>query len=87
VVLRRNGKDTATLHQDIEALRQAQLALPHGQKPAGDEVPQEKQRLRVLADESNDCSAAAARRFPMEPWAPYARPFYWAAFMLLDNWQ
>jgi CHAT domain-containing protein len=71
----------------IEALRQAQLALLHGQKPAGDVVAQGKRGLIVPVADRSDSSASALPRFPWDPWAPYAHPFYWAPFILIGNWK
>jgi CHAT domain-containing protein/Tfp pilus assembly protein PilF len=71
----------------IEALRQAQLALLHGQKPVGDVIAQGKRGLIASVAERSDSSASVLPRFPWEPWAPYAHPFYWAPFILIGNWK
>ena len=73
----------------IEALRQAQLALLHGQKPVRKLVAQGKRSLTVIAPvaEPSDSNTAALSRFPMNPRAPYAHPFYWAPFILIGNWK
>jgi CHAT domain-containing protein len=71
----------------IEALRQAQLALLRGQKPAGDVVAQEKRGLSEPMAERSDGSVLALPRFPLNPRAPYAHPFYWAPFILIGNWK
>jgi len=73
----------------IEALRQAQLALLHGQKSTGDVVAQGQRGLIVIAPvaEHSDSSASALPRFPWDVWAPYAHPFYWAPFILIGNWK
>src|SRR5262249_36433368 len=73
----------------IEALRQAQLGLLHGQKPATKMGAQGKRNLTIIASvaEHSDSSTAALPRFPLNPWAPYAHPFYWAPFILIGNWK
>jgi CHAT domain-containing protein len=71
----------------IEALRQAQLALLHGQHPAGEVVAHDKRGLLVLEADRGDSSVGALPRFPVHPEAPYAHPFYWAPFILIGNWK
>ena len=73
----------------IEALRQAQLALLHGQEPVRKRGAQGQRSLTVSApaDEPSDSSTAALPRFPLNPRAPYAHPFYWAPFILIGNWK
>ena len=73
----------------IEALRQAQLAFLHGQQPVRKRVAQGKRSLTVSAPvaEHSDSSASALPRFPWDPRAPYAHPFYWAPFILIGNWK
>ena len=71
----------------IEALQQAQLTLLHGQKPGGDVVAQSKRGLIAPVVERRDSSTAALPRYPMNPRAPYAHPFYWAPFILIGNWK
>jgi CHAT domain-containing protein len=73
----------------IEALRQAQLTLLHGQKPVRNMVAQGKRSLTVITTvaEPSDSSTSALPRFPWNPQAPYAHPFYWAPFILIGNWK
>jgi CHAT domain-containing protein/Tfp pilus assembly protein PilF len=73
----------------IEALRQAQLALLQGQKPVRKRVAQGQRGISVNAPgaEPSDSSTAALPRFPLNPRAPYAHPFYWAPFILIGNWK
>ena len=71
----------------IEALRQAQLALLHGQKPVRKRVAQGQRGVIVSVAEPSDSSTSALPRFPWNPQAPYAHPFYWAPFILIGNWK
>lgn len=71
----------------VEALRQAQLALLHGQQPAGDGIAQGKRGLIDPGSDRSDSSAPVLPHFPFNPWAPYAHPFYWAPFILIGNWK
>jgi CHAT domain-containing protein len=71
----------------IEALRQAQLTLLQGQQPGGDVVAQGKRSLIDPVVEHRDSSTSALPRFPWNPRAPYAHPFYWAPFILIGNWK
>jgi CHAT domain-containing protein len=71
----------------IEALRQAQLTLLQGQQPGGDVVAQGKRSLIDPVAEHRDSSTSALPRFPWNPRAPYAHPFYWAPFILIGNWK
>ena len=63
----------------LEALRQSQLKLLRGDgkaRPGG-------QRARGDAPEPGHPDAP---RFPLNPTAPFAHPFYWAPFFLMGNW-
>jgi len=73
----------------IEALRQAQLALLYGQKSVRKMVDQGKRGVTVIVPvaEHSDSSTSALLRFPLNPQAPYAHPFYWAPFILIGNWK
>jgi CHAT domain-containing protein len=71
----------------IEALRQAQLALLHGQHPAEDGAAQAKRGLSVTVEEHRDGQGSVLPPFPRNPRALYAHPFYWAPFILIGNFK
>jgi hypothetical protein len=54
----------------IDALRQAQIALLHGQQPAGDVVAHKTQSLSVTAAEHSDGSEVARLRVPLPAGPP-----------------
>ena len=63
----------------LEALREAQLALLHGDvkiKPGAD-------RDRGVVSNGAHPDAPS---FPQSANAPYAHPYYWAPFFLMGNW-
>src|SRR2546426_8741497 len=41
--------------------------------------------LIVSVAEPSDSKASALPRFPLDPRAPYAHPFYWAPFILIGK--
>jgi CHAT domain-containing protein len=63
----------------LEALREAQLELLHGDVQI-DSVT-ERDRGVVLNRESPGTAS-----FPNSAKAPYAHPYYWAPFFLMGNW-
>lgn len=65
----------------LEALREAQLALLHGDmqiKPTAD-------RDRGVVP-NNVAARPGAPSFPSSTKAPYTHPYYWAPFFLMGNW-
>jgi CHAT domain-containing protein/tetratricopeptide (TPR) repeat protein len=68
----------------IEALREAQLALLHGDiKNSGIE---QSKRDNSTAEVLDDWEAKLPR-FKSDPAKPYAHPYYWAPFILIGNWR
>jgi CHAT domain-containing protein/uncharacterized protein HemY len=68
----------------LEALREAQLRLLHGEvqiQPAA-----ERDRGVVSNGTPSGTERPDAPSFPLNANAPYAHPFYWAAFFLMGNW-
>ena len=61
----------------LEALRQTQIAFLQG-KVKSQHGPTTGRGLLVNQKE--------APAFPLNPEAPYAHPYYWAAFFLMGNW-
>jgi CHAT domain-containing protein len=66
-----------------EALREAQLALLHGQSAAAQSI-------------GKSAEAQGGRGFPQKTASPaastanepaYSHPYYWAPFILMGNWQ
>jgi len=64
-----------------EALRQAQLALLHGDLKTSSAVD----RARGVVPTSVPRPLGPA--FEADPNAPYAHPYYWAPFILIGNWK
>lgn len=65
-----------------EALRQAQLAMIEGTGSAD----------RTQDDRTDGPTDPPSRRLPanaarVDPARPYSHPYYWAAFVLMGNWQ
>ena len=70
-----------------EALRQAQLALLHGEQKE-----EAADKARGVVQVSHDSSTMgeqnnAAPQFVKDPTAPYSHPYYWAPFILIGNWK
>jgi CHAT domain-containing protein/uncharacterized protein HemY len=66
----------------LDALRDAQLELLHGS--LGADVPAARRAL--IHDPPKPPRAPTAAKFQPDPKAPYAHPYYWAAFYLMGNW-
>jgi CHAT domain-containing protein/Tfp pilus assembly protein PilF len=66
----------------LDALRDAQLELLHGS--LGADVPTARRAL--IHDPPKPRAAPTAAKFKPDPKAPYAHPYYWAAFYLMGNW-
>ena len=65
----------------LEALREAQLALLHGDV----QIKSGAERDRGVV--SNGAPAhPEAPSFPLTSKAPYVHPYYWAPFFLMGNW-
>jgi CHAT domain-containing protein len=68
----------------LEALRQAQLELLHGELGGGNRAAR-----RALIHDPGRTSAVKvpqAPKFAPDAKAPFAHPYYWAAFYLMGNW-
>jgi CHAT domain-containing protein/Tfp pilus assembly protein PilF len=71
---------TAPNVSKAEALRQAQLALLHGEWQTNGIQP----RAELAAGEHGKAPGPA---FQTNPLKPYAHPYYWAPFILIGNWR
>ncbi|HSY17199.1 MAG TPA: CHAT domain-containing protein [Candidatus Acidoferrales bacterium] len=60
-----------------EALRQAQLALLHGDLRGGSPA----------ASRGVSLNQTGPAPFPLNPDAPYAHPYFWSPFILIGNWK
>ena len=67
----------------VEALRQAQLALLHG----NEQTVAAGENSRAALPITNSSSIQTQPRFEANPQAPYAHPYYWAPFILIGNWK
>jgi CHAT domain-containing protein/tetratricopeptide (TPR) repeat protein len=65
----------------LEALREAQLELLRGEGKAGSDIDRGKSHKP-----RDGGSGLQGPRFPYDPKAPFAHPFYWAPFFLMGNW-
>ncbi len=66
-----------------EALRQAQLALLHGElREPSENTKGARASLAVNADKDS-----TGARFVTDPQRPFAHPYYWAPFILIGNWK
>ena len=66
----------------LEALRQAQLGFLRGNL----NVPQSSTADRAIHEALRKQTGGEWIPYPLDPKAPYAHPFYWAAFFLMGNW-
>ena len=67
-----------------EALREAQLALLHGNVQI--KAAANGDRGVVSSPASSGVARPDALSFPFNPKAPYAHPYFWAPFFLMGNW-
>ena len=67
----------------VEALRQAQLALLHG----NEQTVAAGENSRAALPITNSSSIQTQPRFEANPQAPHAHPYYWAPFILIGNWK
>jgi CHAT domain-containing protein len=70
-----------------EALRQAQLALLHGNHR--DTLSDMTRGVVQISRDSpsTDAQSNTAPQFVKDPGAPFAHPYYWAPFILIGNWR
>ena len=69
----------------VEALRQAQLRLLHGDVTT--EVTTSATADRKIVHEEEKPDAANKSLFKPNARKPYAHPYYWAPFILIGNWK